>query len=70
MYFTLEQVSHLKMAPLFPSFGGLTLTPIPSSLESASGFTRSGCPSLPDGLLDFDGHEENVAKDARVDAAV
>ena len=67
---TFEQVSHLKMLPFFPSFGRLTLTPIPSSLAFASKFTRSGCPSLPGILPVFDEDKENVAKDAKVDAAV
>jgi hypothetical protein len=67
---TFEQVSHLKMAPFFPSFGRLTLTPIPSSLASASKFARPGCPSLPGILPGFDGDKESVAKDAKVDAAV
>jgi hypothetical protein len=68
--FTLEQVSHLKMTPFFPSLGRLTLTPMHSSLASASEFTRSGGPSCPRRLPDFDGDKESVAKDAKVDAAV
>jgi len=70
MDLTFEQVSHLKMAPFFPSFGRLTLTPIPSSLASASEFARSSCASLPRMSPDFDEDKESVAKDARVDAAV
>ena len=58
------------MAPFFPSFGRLTLTPIPSSLTSTSEFARSCCPSLPGELSDIDGDKESVAKDAKVDAAV
>jgi len=58
------------MAPFFPSFGRLTLTPIPSSLASASEFVRSSCPSLSRTSPDFDGDKERVAKDAKVDAAV
>ena len=65
-----EQVSHLKMTPFFPSFGRLTLTPIPSSLASASKFERSGRPSLPGLSPDFGGDKERVARDAKVDAAV
>jgi len=65
-----EQVSHLKMAPFFPSFGRLTLTPIPSSLASASELTLSGCPSIPGISPDFGGDKESVARDTKVDAAV
>ena len=65
-----EQVSHLKMAPFFPSLGRLTLTPIPSSLASTSEFAKCGCPSLPGISLDFGGDKESVARDANVDAAV
>ena len=67
---TFEQVSHLKIAPFLPSFGRLMLTPIPSRLASASGFTKSCLPSLPGILPAFDGDKESVARDARVDAAV
>ena len=67
---TFEQVSHLKMVPFLPSLGRLTLTPIPSSLAPASEFARSGCPSLSVILPVFDEDKENVAKDAKVDAAV
>lgn len=66
---TFEQVSHLKIVPFLPSLGRLTLTPIPSSIASASEFTTSDCPSLPVMLPVFDEDKENVAKDAKVDAA-
>jgi len=58
------------MVPFLPSLGRLTLTPIPSSLAPASEFARSGCPSLSVILPVFDEDKENVAKDAKVDAAV
>jgi hypothetical protein len=67
---TFEQASHLKMAPFLPSFGRLTLTPIPSSLASAPGFTGSSCPSLPVILPVFDEDKESFARDAKVDTAV
>jgi len=67
---TFEQVSHLKIAPFLPSFGRLMLIPIPSSLGSASEFTRLCLPSLPGILPVVDGDKESVARDAKVDAAV
>ena len=70
MILAFEQVSHLKMAPFFPSLGRLTLTPMPSSLASASEFERSVRPSLPGVSLDFGRDKERVARDAKVDAAV
>ena len=70
MVLAFEQVSHLKMAPFFPSLGRLTLISIPSSLASASEFAISGWPSLPGISPDFGEDKESVARDAKVDAAV